>query len=208
METYPTATPKYTILMSRIFLEIVFMFFWLGCFFIRFPFAQKNKKNKVVEDQKTTKEKGLLGLTLLGMMLLPLMYMFTPWLDFANYTLPGFLNLLGIALILPTLWLFYRSHKDLGRNWSASLELREEHTLITEGVYKNIRHPMYTAIWLWVILQALMLQNYIAGLSGIVSFGLLYFLRVNEEEKMMEQQFGKAYIAYKKKTKRLIPNVF
>jgi protein-S-isoprenylcysteine O-methyltransferase Ste14 len=37
-------------------------------------------------------------------------------------------------------WLFWRSHADLGRNWSPSLELREGHELVTEGVYRYVRH--------------------------------------------------------------------
>jgi protein-S-isoprenylcysteine O-methyltransferase Ste14 len=46
------------------------------------------------------------------------------------------------------LWLFYRSHADLGTNWSITLEIREQHRLITQGVYRRIRHPMYSALGL------------------------------------------------------------
>ena len=149
----------------------------------------------------------MLALTFLGMSLLPLLRILSPWLDFANYQLPTVLGILGIVLLIPTAIIFYRSHRDLGKNWSVSLEIREEHSLVTHGIYKRIRHPMYTAIWLWVICQALLLQNYIAGLSGIVGFGLLYFFRVGKEEAMMEAQFGEDYLKYKKRTYKLIPKI-
>ena len=194
--------------MDTLLLKVVFTVFWLGAFLIRYPFAQKQKKNLIKSDRKTGEEKILLACATLGMVLLPMLYVFTPLFSFANYQLPVFLNLIGIALTVPTLWLFYRSHKDLGRNWSPTLEIREEHQIVDWGVYKHIRHPMYTAIWLRVILQALLLPNYISGLSGLVGFGLLYALRVNKEEAMMLEQFGKPYAAYRTKTTRLIPFIF
>ena len=45
-------------------------------------------------------------------------------------------------------WLFWRSHADLGRNWSVHVRVREGHTLVTSGVYSWIRHPMYAALLL------------------------------------------------------------
>ncbi|MEM9648701.1 MAG: protein-S-isoprenylcysteine O-methyltransferase [Bacteroidota bacterium] len=193
--------------MMRLWLEISFMVFWICMFIVRYPFAQRNKKNSITADKKDGIEKITLALTALSMMILPAVYVATPWLDFADYHLPNYWGILGIVLLSPTSILFYRSHKDLGRNWSATLEVHQEHTLVTTGVYKYIRHPMYTAIWLWVICQALLLQNFIVGLSGMLSFGLLYILRVGKEEKMMEGQFGEKYVAYKGRTKRLVPGI-
>ena len=56
--------------------------------------------------------------------------------------------------------MFRRSHKDLGRNWSISLEIREEHKLVTRGVYSLIRHPMYTAFLLMAVGQAFLISNW------------------------------------------------
>jgi len=52
-----------------------------------------------------------------------------------------------------------RTHKDLGRNWSVTLEVREQHALVTNGVYSRVRHPMYSAFWLWALAQALLLPK-------------------------------------------------
>jgi protein-S-isoprenylcysteine O-methyltransferase Ste14 len=103
------------------------------------------------------------------------------------------------------LWLFWRSHHDLGTNWSATLEVREGHTLITHGIYEKIRHPMYAAIWLWALGQGLLLRNWVAGWAGLLAFGTLYFLRVANEERMMLDQFGADYQRYQERTGRLLP---
>jgi len=77
--------------------------------------------------------------------------------------------------------------------------------LVTHGIYRRIRHPMYLSIWLLVIAQAMILPNYIAGFSGVVPFALLYFLRVPKEERMMREEFGKAYDEYLLVTGRILP---
>ncbi len=76
---------------------------------------------------------------------------------------------------------------------------------MTEGVYRYIRHPMYASQWLWVIAQAMLLHNWIAGLGGIVCFTPFYFMRVAPEEQMMLEQFGKEYRAYMQHTGRILP---
>jgi protein-S-isoprenylcysteine O-methyltransferase Ste14 len=55
--------------------------------------------------------------------------------------------------MVAALLLSYRSHADLGQNWSVTLELRAGHQLIRHGVYRSIRHPMYASIRLWCLAQ-------------------------------------------------------
>jgi len=73
------------------------------------------------------------------------------------------------------------------------------------GVYRKIRHPMYTAHFLWSIAQILLLQNWIAGWGFLVSFLPLYWVRIKEEEQMMWDEFGDSYRSYMRKTGRLFP---
>ncbi|AHY53462.1 Isoprenylcysteine carboxyl methyltransferase [Bradyrhizobium japonicum SEMIA 5079] len=76
---------------------------------------------------------------------------------------------------------------------------------MTEGIYRRVRHPMYSAFWLWAIAQALLLPNWIAGLAGLVGFGVLFFGRVAREERMMLQTFGDSYRDYMARTGRVFP---
>ena len=188
-------------------LKIIFLICYAFVFVIRIYYKRKTDQNVIVDAHKIAREKRLRLFMLFGVLILPLTYILTPWLAIANYTLPIWVNLLGILMLVSSLWLLWRSHHDLGKNWSPTLQIREEQTLITNGIYQKVRHPMYTSLWLWVIAQALVLTNWIAGLSGMVTFGALYFTRVGEEEKMMLEQFGEEYKAYMRRTKRLLPYI-
>ena len=64
---------------------------------------------------------------------------------------------------------------------------------------------MYAAAWLMYIAQVFLLSNWIAGFSGVITFGLMYFLRVPKEEQMMLQEFGDQYQQYMAHTGRVIP---
>lgn len=79
---------------------------------------------------------------------------------------------------------------------------------MTDGVYQNIRHPMYTSVLLLCIAQALLLQNWIAGLSGFIGFSIAYTVRVDQEEQMLLNSFGDEYEVYRQRTKRLLPYLF
>ena len=104
--------------------------------------------------------------------------------------------------------MFRLTHKALGKMWSVSLQLKQDHKLITTGIYRRLRHPMYTAFWLMALAQALLLPNWIAGPAGLVGFGFLFFSRVGPEERLMEQAFGDEYRDYKARTKRVIPFIY
>ena len=115
---------------------------------------------------------------------------------------------LGAIVFASALWVFRVSHKALGRNWSISLEIREQHSLVSSGPYALVRHPMYTSFLLMGIGQALLLSNWIVGLAGLVGFAILFFLRVDKEEHMMLANFGPQYRAYMERTKRIIPYLY
>jgi len=101
--------------------------------------------------------------------------------------------------------MFQLTHRPLGRNWSVSLDVRESHQLVTDGIYRKIRHPMCSAFWLWAIAQALLLPIWVSGFAGLVGFGTLYFGRVAREERMMLETFGDRYRAYMARTGRVFP---
>lgn len=172
---------------------------------IRGVFVGKTKTEKKVVSQMDGQEKLLLTAMFPGTLLLPVLYLFTPWLAFADYHLPEIVPCIGAVTIIAALWLFWRSHADLGKNWSVSLELYENHALVTNGVYQRIRHPMYAAIWLWAFAQGMLLQNWLAGWSVVPAFAVMYVLRVPREEQLMCEKFGDQYRDYMRRSGRILP---
>jgi protein-S-isoprenylcysteine O-methyltransferase Ste14 len=185
---------------------------YLVCFVvyasIRHVFEKRTRGSEKATRQIDGLEKTLLGIVMLGALLLPVLYLFTPLLGFADYSLAPFAQWFGLGVMLTALWMFWRSHADLGLNWSISLEIRVGHSLVTDGVYRAIRHPMYASIWLWSVAQGLMLENWLAGWSALVTFAPLYFLRTPREERMMCEAFGEGYRQYMTRTGRLLPRIF
>ena len=149
----------------------------------------------------------LLGIAL-GGFVVPIVWVVTPILNFANYpSHPAFVAA-GAAVMALALWLFHRTHVALGRNWSAQLQILVSHELVTVGIYRHVRHPMYLSLILYGAGQAAVVPNIVAGLSCLVATSLLFALRFRREEHMMRTRFGPAYDAYAARTRRLIPGVW
>jgi protein-S-isoprenylcysteine O-methyltransferase Ste14 len=187
---------------NAVFFVGLVIYFWIRDGFIKRTKAEKKNVRRI-----DAIEKLLLAAMLPPVLFLPLMYLFTPFLSFADYDLPRFVLWCGVVVMIISLWLFWRSHVDLGQNWSVSLEIRENHELIQHGVYRHVRHPMYTSIWLWAISQALLLQNWFVGWSVVPAFAAMYFIRMPREERLMVETFGDDYRQYSRQTGRLFPRL-
>jgi protein-S-isoprenylcysteine O-methyltransferase Ste14 len=174
---------------------------------IRAPHGHRSRGMKTVKSCSGTRETVLLTVAWIGFFV-PLIWIVSPVLTFADYRLRPVPLVAGIGCFIGGLWLFYRSHADLGKYWSITLEVREHHRLITEGTYRRVRHPMYAALFLYSVGQVLVLPNYIAGPSYLLAFGILFALRVGAEERMMLEAFGDEYKAYSARTWRLVPGVW
>jgi protein-S-isoprenylcysteine O-methyltransferase Ste14 len=185
--------------------RIIYVVGIISMFIIRLLIRGRHKNTRIAERRFIGLEVFLLVLAFLGVIAVPLVYVFSDALNFADYQLPAWAGWMGAFVFLAGLWLLWSSHSDLGQNWSQTLELREGHELITNGVYRKIRHPMYGAVWLCVVAQALLLHSWVAGFTGLVSFTTLYFLRVPREERMMLDHFGEEYQSYMSRTGRVIP---
>jgi protein-S-isoprenylcysteine O-methyltransferase Ste14 len=174
---------------------------------IRYEYARRSRREKVVSSARGPLETALLLISLSGLGLVPLVYVATGMPRFADYSFYPLLAWLGSVFAIAALGMFHLTHRALGRNWSISLDVRENHELVTNGVYRRVRHPMYSAFWLWAIAQALLLPNWIAGFAGLAGFGILYFGRVGREERLMLETFGDSYRAYMARTGRVFPSV-
>ncbi len=181
---------------------LVFMGAWVV---LRQRPGRHSRKTPVSQSRRDIRERLLMAASFTGLGIIPFVYVVAHFPRFADYPYMPVLTYLGIAVDVTCVWLFWRTHHDLGKNWSVSLDLRERHTLVTTGVYALVRHPMYSAFWLMALAQALLLPNWIAGFSGFVGFGILFFGRVGREEEMMMSAFGEEYRTYMGRTARVVP---
>ena len=180
----------------------------VGWYIIRLPFERKAKKIGVSKSLFDRRESGLLAIAVLGLFVIPALYVLTGFpASFDRRFIPA-IAWLGVATSIAALWVFRRSHVDLGRNWSISLQVREQHALVKTGIYRLIRHPMYSSFFLLGLAQLLLLPNWFAGLAGVVGAGILFAFRVRREEQMMLESFGDEYRSYMSQTKRIVPWVF
>ncbi len=166
------------------------------------------RRHAIKTTHRSPKERLSLALSFTGLGLLPGLWVFAQFPSRADHGVGPLALAIAVALLAGSLVLFHATHRALGRMWSNSLDLRQGHELITTSVYTHLRHPMYTAFWLWALGQAFVLGNWVAGLAGLLGFGALFFLRIGDEEAMMEREFGQSYRDYAKKTKRIIPGVY
>jgi protein-S-isoprenylcysteine O-methyltransferase Ste14 len=191
-----------------LFGKIVWVLGIVAWYVIRYPFERKAKRVRVVGDSRSASERIGLAAATIGLGVVPAVYVATGFPRQADYPAQAWAVILGVVVYAAALWLFHRSHKDLGRNWSITLEIRDQHRLVSNGIYGLIRHPMYSSFWLMGLGQALLLPNWVGGLAGLVGFAVVYFLRVDKEERMMIETFGDEYRAYMARTKRIIPHLY
>ena len=194
--------------MTPFIAELIWAFGCVAYYIIRYPHQRRSRKTPVANRRDRMREQTLIAISYSGLFLIPLIYVLTGLFRFADYAFHPIQAWTGTFVLAAGMALLHRTHRDLGRAWSITLEIRDQHTLVTHGIYERLRHPMYAAFWLWAISQALLLPNWIAGFSGLVGFGTLFFARVGYEERMMLETFGDDYRAYMARTYRLIPGVY
>jgi protein-S-isoprenylcysteine O-methyltransferase Ste14 len=174
---------------------------------IRAPHGRRSRTVRIAKSRKGPLEIALLAFAWIAFFV-PILWIVTPWLGFADFPLHPVPLAIGTVVLASGLWLFHRSHADLGANWSITLEIRESHHLVTEGVYRHVRHPMYLALLLYGLGQAAVIPNWVAGFPYAVAMVLVFAFRLNPEEELMTEHFKGEYEAYAARTKRLIPGIW
>lgn len=117
------------------------------------------------------------------------------------------LLILGLAMVFSGIIIRFIAIWTLGKNFSGLLRIREGHTLVTNGIYRWVRHPAY----LGAILLFVGIPIAVSSLLGFLAMLLLviYLLyRIKLEERMLTLRFGDEYREYMARSKRLIPFVY
>ncbi len=196
--------------MNEVYYKIFFGLIVFAMNVIRFSYKKRYKVTHAskVNERKPLREKVLVFIMAVALFVPGILWLFTPFIKFAQFPLLGLYRSIGVVVGGYSVWLFYKVHKTLGDNWSPVLEIRKEHELIITGPYRFVRHPMYSAMLLWGVTFSLLTANWVYVLSFWSGILLLLVLRIPEEEKLMIDQFGEAYKVYQKKVKRFIPYLF
>jgi protein-S-isoprenylcysteine O-methyltransferase Ste14 len=183
---------------------MLFLVFTATYLAIRGLFARRMRHAKAVS-RADLADRLLILLVGIGQVVLPCIVVTQPVLSFAARPQPDACTMLGVVVMLAGLRLFWRSHADLGESWSVTLELNADHRLVTEGVYRAVRHPMYASFLVLGVGQALLVANWIAGLSGLAATALLIAARLPREEAMMIDRFGDQYLDYRRRVGAVLP---
>jgi protein-S-isoprenylcysteine O-methyltransferase Ste14 len=116
-------------------------------------------------------------------------------------------NFLAVALTWAGLLFSIWARAILGRNWSGTVTLKENHELISTGPYRFVRNPIYTGMLLAGMGGAIAIDTLPAGVGYAIVFAALVRKSVIEQ-RMLTAHFGAAYNEYRSRTKLLVPYLF
>lgn len=196
--------------------RLLFLGVYVVFFLIRSPYFSKHRNiepNESLENLNLALEReGKISMTIrtlvsLIMLLGIIAYGIYPsWLLFFSLPTPEWLRFIGLGIAIVTLLPLHWAHLTLGIQYSPDLELKKEHKLITKGLYKVIRHPMYTFLIAFMLGISLFAANSFILIPHVAAILVILF-RLNKEEAMLIQEFGDDYRDYILKTGRLLPKL-
>lgn len=167
---------------------------------------------RLAEIKKTLKEDWTVlpftGLTLLGFAMAILDFVFFQNFTFQVFAFAGLLIfLIGGALRIKARLELNRKAGFGGyfRTWR--VKILRDHQLVTDGLYRHIRNPIYLAEILRN-LGLVMIFSSIYGSLLILLASILLLFRINLEEKILLAEFGEEYEEYKRNTKKIIPYIY
>ena len=129
------------------------------------------------------------------------------WLSWASWSLPHWLRWTGVGIALLGFAVLQWAQNTLGRNWSDTPRMMKGQSLITNGPYQSIRHPIYTAFLLIMGSTLFISANWLVGLTWTGMTLLEITSRIGFEESLMLEYFGDQYREYMKRTGRLLPRL-
>ncbi len=170
------------------------------------------RKADRASDQVSWTEEGVptiaaLRLSGLALWLSIFAYLLNPrWMQWSRLAIPTWMRWLGAGASAMTIPLFYWLFSSIGKNITPTVATREQHTLITRGPYRWVRHPLYSVGSIFSLGLSLLAANWFMGLTGLSTLLLLLMRLPKEEEKLIER-FGDEYRAYIQQTGRLLPRL-
>lgn len=189
--------------------HLAFIFTFTAFTLIRMVYHRRAKLTRgKVEYKEGRMHTGLRMLVGIPFILSLFIYMLFPaWFAWGSLDLPEWARWLGVALGALSLPLIGWIQWALGSNFSTTLHVREEHTLVSHGPYRWVRHPMYTALFIHLAGLLLLSANWYIGGVPLAALALIVATRINNEERVMLEKFGDPYRRYTQHTGRFFPRV-
>jgi len=192
----------------------LFRYVLMAWFAITLPIGAYHRWRAHTGERLDRRQEGwfiLIALRLLGVagMLgaILLVFLQPSWMRWSFLPLPAWFRWLGVGLgALTTVLLLWTMH-TLGRNITDTVVTRKEHSLVTGGPYRFVRHPFYVAFLLGMTATGIVLANWLVFVIGSVVFVLLA-IRSRKEEENLELRFGDDYRRYRERTGAFFPRLY
>jgi protein-S-isoprenylcysteine O-methyltransferase Ste14 len=191
----------------------VFRFILIAGFLVLIPVGLYHRvKSQATGEKLDRRQEGIFILVSLRLFGLAgwiglLIYMIDPaWMAWSSVLLPVWLRWVGVGLLMVAGSLAIWTFRHLGKNITDTVVTRADHSLVTTGPYRWIRHPFYVAAGTGFLAVSLMTANWFVAITGGLAFALLVVRTAREEDKLIER-FGDEYRQYMQKTGRFIPRI-
>jgi len=192
--------------MDRAYLEIIFLCGLILQIILVLPYLRDYFPKKFHHNFNKRERLYLIFISI-GSQLLPLIYILSSWFSWFDYNLPKWTAFPALLLYFFSYWLFFKAYTDLGKSWSPGWDIITDHVLVTSGIFKWVRHPMYASFTSVAVAQILMLQNWMVGPAFLILAVPFYTYRIQREERQLLIHFGDTYLQYKKQTNALVPEI-
>ena len=189
-----------------VFFRLLFIAIYVVFFSIRIRYRVESARREPEKRQKIEIwPYGILIFAILGYFVCITLYLInSPWISWSRLALPLWIRLLGALGAIFSTIITARTHRELGKQYSAELAIQKDHILITTGPYSMTRHPMYSALNGFSLSLALMASNLL-----VIFFAVLVAVPfpwiAREEEQMLIKTFCEEYQVYMKRTGRFFP---
>ena len=134
------------------------------------------------------------------------------FVSFGNLSYPLFsirspMNVAGALMFIVSLIIRLSAHVTINTNYSWTLEIRERHTLVEDGLYRYVRHPIYFGTFIGVMAIPIYMSSLPGFLLCFLAIPVLNY-RIGIEERMLIEEFGEEYERYKERTWKLFPYIY
>jgi protein-S-isoprenylcysteine O-methyltransferase Ste14 len=117
-------------------------------------------------------------------------------------------GVVAVAAAIGSVWMTTAAVKTLGKEWSITARVVEEHKLATSGPYAHVRHPIYTGMLGMLIATGLAFSHWIALLAALVIFFIGTKIRIRSEEKLLREAFGEQFEDYSRRVPAIVPRLY